>query len=120
MSTFPCEIGCYHEPATGGRLLSGPSYVDTNAMTVESCITFCQSQTPTQTWAGVEYAQECYCSTSLPTGAVLEPDGTCAALRCGNSKEFCGGNSVLDVYEFSPGKKMRRGVARRSFGYGTL
>ncbi|KAF4632511.1 hypothetical protein G7Y89_g5614 [Cudoniella acicularis] len=112
--------GCYHEPAQGGRLLSGPSYVDQNGMTVESCVSFCQSQTPTQTWAGVEYAQECYCSTALPAGAVLEPDGTCATLCRGNDKEFCGGNSVLDVYNFSPGKKTRRRTARRNNGFESL
>jgi len=39
----------------------------------------------------------------------LEPDMTCGLLCRGNNKEFCGGSSVLNVYE--------AGTTKRTFGY---
>jgi hypothetical protein len=93
--------GCFHEPATG-RLLPGPAYANTTGMTVESCVNFCASKSPQQTYAGVEYSQECYCGTSLPAGSKPVSDSSCSMICKGNPKEFCGGSSLLNVYMFNP------------------
>jgi hypothetical protein len=95
-------LGCYHEGATS-RLLSGASYSNSTGMTVESCTAFCQANMPNGVYAGVEYGQECYCATSLPSNAVLEADvghSTCNMLCKGNDHEFCGAGNLLNVYEY--------------------
>lgn len=90
--------GCYSE-AKSGRLLTGPSYTNTSGMTVESCVNFCQASTPTMKYAGLEYAQECFCGSSLPSTATTA--STCNMLCTGNSKEYCGGSSVLNLYAYN-------------------
>lgn len=100
--------GCYHEASTG-RLLSGPSTTNSTGMTVEMCTTYCQAQGTNGVYAGVEYAQECYCGASLPSTAVQESLGSCNMLCKGNAKEYCGGSLLLDVYLYkAPSSKSRR------------
>ena len=91
--------GCYNETKTG-RLLSGASYTNATGMTVESCVAFCK--TKNQAYAGLEYAKECYCGTSLPTTATTTALSSCNMLCTGNSKEFCGASSLLNVYYNDP------------------
>jgi hypothetical protein len=109
-------LGCYQE-ATIGRLLSGVSYTDTNAMTVESCTAFCKANLPTGGYAGVEYASQCYCGATLSQTAVVEPASSCDMLCVGNDKEYCGGSSLLNVYEYQApaAKKLRDLKARAVF-----
>ncbi|KAM0794890.1 WSC domain-containing protein [Usnea florida] len=103
--------GCYNE-VKNGRLLSGPSYTNTTGMTVESCVDFCQAATPTMKYAGVEYARECYCAASLPnTATVASSAGSCNMLCTGNSKEYCGGSSVLNVYAYNATSVNGNGVS---------
>jgi hypothetical protein len=94
-------VGCYHEPTTG-RLLPGPTYANSTGMTVESCVNFCASNNPTQTYAGVEYAQECYCATTLAATATSVPASQCSMTCKGNNKEYCGAGNLLDVYQYNP------------------
>ena len=90
--------GCYKE-ATTGRLLTGPTYTNNTGMTVESCVKFCSAQIPAQPYAGVEYAAECYCGSSLPTTATrAATNATCSMTCSGNNKEYCGGPNLLDIY----------------------
>jgi hypothetical protein len=70
--------GCYSDP--GPRTLSGPSYVNSTAMTDETCIGFCSEQY--YIYAGLEYSQECYCGNSTTGGAVA------ASTDCGMSVSF--------------------------------
>ena len=91
--------GCYKE-ATNGRLLSGASYANNTAMTVESCVNFCQASGAT--YAGLEYAQECFCGSSLASTAVTADASSCNMLCTGNSTEFCGSTSILNVYKNTP------------------
>ena len=53
--------------------------------------------------AGVEYAKECYCASALPKTATMASGGTgsCNMLCTGNSKEYCGGSSLLNVYAYN-------------------
>jgi hypothetical protein len=108
--------GCYHE-GTNGRLLSGPSYSNDTGMTVESCTAFCKGNMPNGVYAGVEYAQECYCAASLPTTAVLETDTgheTCNMLCKGNDKEYCGAGNLLNVYQYQATTTPAREVVRKT------
>ena len=92
--------GCYNE-ASNGRLLSGASYTNAANMTVESCVNFCNAKG--SDYAGVEYAEECYCASSLPTTATIAADPSkCNMLCTGNSNEFCGAAGVLNIYKNTP------------------
>ena len=106
---FYVELGCYNE-VQNGRLLSGPSYSNATGMTVESCVQFCQAQSPMMELAGVEYAQECYCAGSLPSSAAVASKASCSMVCSGNRKEFCGGSSVLNVYEYNATSVSAQGV----------
>lgn len=92
--------GCYNE-APNGRLLAGASYTNSTGMTVESCVNFCSARAAT--YAGLEYAQECYCADSLPATATMADDAAkCNMLCTGNKKEFCGAAALLNVYRNTP------------------
>jgi hypothetical protein len=93
--------GCFHE-ATNGRLLPGPTYTNHTGMTVESCVNFCASHSPSMVYAGVEYAQECYCASALSQTATTAPASSCNMLCKGNNKEFCGAGGLLNLYHYDP------------------
>ncbi|PQE05793.1 wsc domain-containing protein [Rutstroemia sp. NJR-2017a BVV2] len=91
-------VGCYTE-ATTGRALSDSTYANDN-MTVESCYTFCSAFA----WFGVEYRRECYCGNTINAGSVLSTTGNTCTLTCmGNSSEYCGGSSRLQMYHNGTG-----------------
>ncbi len=93
--------GCYKE-ATTGRALSGASYINATAMTVESCVNYCQAAGAN--YAGVEYSKECFCGSSIAsTATAAASNSSCNMLCAGNSKEFCGAGSLLDIYLNTPG-----------------
>ena len=62
-------------------------------------------------YAGVEYASECYCASALPKTATMANNaGSCNMLCTGNSKEYCGGSSVLNVYAYNATSVSANGV----------
>ncbi|KDR73047.1 hypothetical protein GALMADRAFT_142740 [Galerina marginata CBS 339.88] len=88
--------GCVNDNVNGvGRTLQA---ANTNGpgTTIESCISFCDSQS--FFFAGVEFADECYC------GNVVAPGGTNATLTdcnmacAGNANEPCGAGNRLDLF----------------------
>lgn len=85
--------GCYNDTAAS-RSLSG-SYTYSGSMTVEACATFCNGAT----YFGVEYYQECYCGNTLAVDSTKQPVTDCSFACAGNSSEFCGGSSRLNLYE---------------------
>ncbi|KAL9127627.1 MAG: hypothetical protein Q9217_003539 [Psora testacea] len=87
--------GCYAEGTTG-HALSDAGYTDPISMTVESCIDFCEERG--FGLSGVEYALECYCGAQILNGAVRVAVDECNLPCRGNSSEYCGGMSRLDVY----------------------
>ncbi|KAI4266918.1 MAG: hypothetical protein L6R38_008476, partial [Xanthoria sp. 2 TBL-2021] len=101
--------GCFPE-ASNGRLLSSSSYTNKTGMTVESCVNFCSgSNSP---YAGLEFGQECYCGSSLPTTAQSTDLAKCNMLCKGNNREFCGAQSLLNVYKDTPGSVSAEGVPK--------
>ncbi len=70
-------------------------------LTIESCIQSCDSKG--YKFAGVEYGQECWCSSSLnkansPVGQNVG-SGECREPCHGNHNEACGGNWAITVYQ---------------------
>ncbi|RPB22743.1 WSC-domain-containing protein [Terfezia boudieri ATCC MYA-4762] len=66
-----------------------------NDMTIEKCIDYCVSKG--QTYAGLQYSNECYCGTSI---AADRKGGYLCAMPCtGNASEICGDGQRLSVYK---------------------
>ncbi|KAJ7364626.1 glyoxal oxidase N-terminus-domain-containing protein [Mycena albidolilacea] len=88
-------IGCYTDN-TGARTLTGASFVDPVNMTVENCISFCDSKH--FVFAGVEFMQECYCDNFIENSGTTAPITDCNQVCAGNSGEFCGGSGRLNIF----------------------
>ncbi|WVW80508.1 hypothetical protein I302_102492 [Kwoniella bestiolae CBS 10118] len=86
------SIGCYTE-GTGGRALSIGKGLG-QATNVANCTAACQGYA----YAGVEYGQECYCGNTIGTGSVPAPLTDCNMVCAGNSSEYCGAGSRLNMY----------------------
>ncbi|KAL6310273.1 copper radical oxidase [Sparassis latifolia] len=87
--------GCYTDnPAS--RTLTGSTYTDTTNMTVESCVSFCIADS--YVYAGVEYAQECYCGNGLENGGINTTATECNYACTGNANETCGAADRLSLY----------------------
>ncbi|KAH6679413.1 WSC domain-containing protein [Halenospora varia] len=93
-------FGCYTE-GNGGRALTHGMAVNGggDAMTVALCVQACKNSG--YSMAGVEYASECYCGNALENNPVTALEGLsgCSMTCKGNSSEFCGAGSRLDVYK---------------------
>lgn len=66
-------LGCYTD-SVGTRTLPGSTY-NGNAMTEESCVSFCQSHG--YPYAGTEYGGECYCGASLASTGTVASGSDC-------------------------------------------
>ncbi|KAF8129080.1 copper radical oxidase-like protein [Boletus edulis] len=89
--------GCWTDNV-GSRTLSSASYANATNMTVESCINFCSTGANSYVYAGVEYADECYCGNSFTSGATNVSLSECNMPCSGNSAELCGAGNRLNVY----------------------
>ncbi|KAF7895090.1 hypothetical protein EAF00_006904 [Botryotinia globosa] len=95
-------LGCYSE-ATTGRALSGLRPAPPiGGFTIESC----QSSCSDFEYFGMEYSNECYCGTTINAGSVPEEStipsvNGCNMLCAGDSGEYCGGGSRLNMYQFN-------------------
>ncbi|KAF1811335.1 WSC-domain-containing protein [Eremomyces bilateralis CBS 781.70] len=88
--------GCYTD-AQGARTLNGPYTFSATAMTIESCIAFCQ--TGGYVYAGTEYSGECYCGNSIANGGTLQPDSECGMTCSGDVVQACGGPNRLTTFK---------------------
>ncbi|KAF7342070.1 putative fungistatic metabolite [Mycena venus] len=91
-------IACTQEPSNG-RLLTGYSFTSAS-LTVESCISTCKSRG--FSYAGMEYANECYCGTGYAVPAVKAPETECSMACAGSTSEKCGAGYRLSVYSSEP------------------
>ena len=86
--------GCIQEVA--GRALTSLR-VDYADMTIEKCTAACARAG--YKLAGVEYGQECYCSSSLSNGASTSlVSGQCVMTCPGNISQTCGGPNAIQLY----------------------
>ncbi|TKA70234.1 hypothetical protein B0A55_06883 [Friedmanniomyces simplex] len=89
---------CITDPNTNGRPLQG-NFTASADMTVEKCIKFCLGSY--YHYAGVEYAEECYCGNEIveSSGGVLVPCNATNGMLCaGNDEEYCGGSGFMNLY----------------------
>ncbi|CRK15143.1 hypothetical protein BN1708_011363 [Verticillium longisporum] len=91
--------GCQTE-ATTGRALSGKSFAS-DTLSVDSCAAFCAVDN--FLYMGVEYGRECYCGNTINAGSVPAAVTQCSTLCKGNSLQYCGAGSRLDLYRLEPG-----------------
>lgn len=86
--------GCMQE--VGGRAFTGATLTGSN-MTVEICTSFCAQGG--FTYAGAEYASECYCGNSFSNGASPSSVSTQCNMPCaGKSNGLCGGPNAISLY----------------------
>jgi hypothetical protein len=92
-------LGCYTD-STVARTLNTTEYLNA-AMTWEVCTAACK--TAGFVYAGLEYADECYCGNALENGGALAPDGNalCNMACNGNSLEVCGGPNRLTMFQYN-------------------
>ncbi|MCJ1314408.1 hypothetical protein MMC25_008090 [Agyrium rufum] len=106
-------LGCYVDGTA--RTLTTPMAVTGggSAMTVALCTSACSNGK--YSYAGLEYAGECYCGNAFSNGGGPAPDGLsgCNMLCNGNSSEYCGGPNRLDTYA-TTGTKVTSSSAQSS------
>ncbi|KAK1757402.1 WSC domain-containing protein [Echria macrotheca] len=98
-STGPAELwgylGCYRDNVDSRRTLSSKTN-SSDGMTLEACAAFCSGFN----FFGTEYARECYCGYSLPSGFVAD-SADCNTPCSGNKVQICGSGDRLSVYRNS-------------------
>lgn len=89
------DTGCYTD-IVSNRALGLRVYVD-GAMTVPKCTEKCFSLN--YGYAGLEFADECYCSHSIGSSGVPVSDG-CTMSCSGDMSTICGGPDRLTIYKY--------------------
>lgn len=90
-------LGCYAEPTTGGRALSGYSFVNATEMSAEFCVSGCAARN--YAYAGAEYEKECWCGNELKNSSMPLEETKCHKLCAGNWNEYCGAVNRLSVWK---------------------
>jgi len=96
---------CASEPQVG-RLLPSQILNDGDAMTIKACLAVCDGFQ----YIGVEYGRECWCGNVLNTAAnggtptANLSDASCNFKCPGNSSEFCGAGSKMNLYWYDDAK----------------
>ncbi|KAI9650547.1 hypothetical protein NHQ30_000564 [Ciborinia camelliae] len=113
------SLGCYTDNVSGRALTTtGTIPGGSSAMTNEACQTACSAAG--FSYAGTEYAGECWCGNSIVNGNGPAADGNAGCnMACnGNSGETCGGPNRLTAFQSggtgttpSPSKSGKRGLA---------
>ncbi|KAL7414958.1 hypothetical protein BDY24DRAFT_278794 [Mrakia frigida] len=90
------NLGCIAE-GTSGRAMNGGYKSDSANMTLGVCATYCEGLG--LPYAGVEYGQECYCTSVMRNGAstTLINSNLCDDKCSGLVTENCGGSSTLTL-----------------------
>ncbi|KAI0294118.1 galactose oxidase [Multifurca ochricompacta] len=92
------SLGCYTD-SVAARTLTSATFTDTSNMTVENCVNFCNNRN--FIYAGVEYAQECYCGNVISNGGTSATSSDCSFPCTGNAAEVCGAANRLNLYKSS-------------------
>ncbi|KAF7561536.1 hypothetical protein G7046_g2604 [Stylonectria norvegica] len=104
------SIGCYTEATSGRALSNGKSNSLAN---VAGCLAACSAGS--YTYAGVEYGGECYCGNAFAAGSVPTTIDQCAMTCNGNTTEYCGGPSRLNMYKLGGAGTVVYNFVRLSF-----
>ncbi|KAJ6479618.1 copper radical oxidase [Mycena sanguinolenta] len=104
LPTIPAKIGnwtslgCYNDNVNGVRSLPNGIAV-ASPFSLESCTAACFAAG--YPLSGAEYADQCYCGTSIYSGAAKIATTSCNMLCTGNAQEFCGGPNTLSLYNYT-------------------
>ncbi|PPR01863.1 hypothetical protein CVT24_001344, partial [Panaeolus cyanescens] len=96
------SVGCFRQvyyDSTASRSLKVASFTSVDNMTIESCLDFCASGG--FTFAGVEFARECFCDNVIESPGVPISSSSCNMACTGNSAEICGGPDAINVFSHS-------------------
>ncbi|KAJ7280578.1 hypothetical protein C8J57DRAFT_1711667 [Mycena rebaudengoi] len=92
------SLGCYSDNVDGkGRSLSTAVNVD-GQVSLETCTSACFKSG--LRFSGAEFADECYCGSTIVNGAPVAISD-CNMPCAGNNSEFCGGPSRLTMYNYT-------------------
>ena len=98
------DINGLNGTAAGSRSLQGDTTDEVlpGDMTVAKCIAFCGGggSGTAYTYAGLEYARECWCGQDLAALATMQPEAQCDLPCDGDNSTVCGGNLRLTVSFF--------------------
>ncbi|CAK7566564.1 MAG: hypothetical protein SEPTF4163_004511 [Sporothrix epigloea] len=108
-------IGCWNEPATGRALANQLTVTN---QTVGNCLTL--AALGGYTYAGLEYAGECWVGNSISSGASKAASAACTMACNGNKTELCGGSLLLDLYQFNATAVVTLNKARLSTSSSTI
>ena len=104
--------GCYESTTGNGTnaklILSSAQYTNATGMTVETCVGYCI--TKNYGYAGLSYAKQCYCGSSLLAEAEEDDLSKCNMPCSGSSREFCGAYAKMNVYGFDQSSVNSNGV----------
>lgn len=89
--------GCYSDDISN-RALTGAEFVNLGigAVTSTGCADYCEKNG--FSFAGTEYAGECFCGNNL-TGSSKLADDKCNMKCDGDSSQTCGGSSALSIWQ---------------------
>lgn len=87
-------IGCFVD-SPAQRVLSGAVHYDTDGLTAETCVAFCDEAG--FAYAGMEYTAECWCGNKAPTTKVDDSD--CSMPCSGDADQPCGAGDRLTVFK---------------------
>ncbi|OCK77835.1 copper radical oxidase [Lepidopterella palustris CBS 459.81] len=91
------SLGCYTDSVGARTLATGVQTTGgQGALTVALCTSACAAGG--YTYAGVEYASECYCSNTIASTGTSATLTDCNMVCNGNSTEYCGGPNRLNLY----------------------
>ncbi|KAH7166532.1 glyoxal oxidase N-terminus-domain-containing protein [Dactylonectria macrodidyma] len=85
-------VGCFVD-TVASRALNGAVHYDTEGLTAETCVEYCDNAG--FTYAGLEYGVECWCGNKVPT--TLVDDSDCSMACSGDDEQPCGAGNRLSI-----------------------
>ena len=89
-----CYADCVGPHRT--RILPDDKILNDDSMTIEKCKNFCFGKD--FHFAGVEYADECWCGNKKPSSDLVKPSSECNIPCTGDNSQICGGGCRINVY----------------------
>ncbi len=90
------SLGCYTDLVTPNVRVLPTSPSVPGEMTIELCQNACKNGG--FTYAGVEFATQCFCGNSIGGGGSKALEAECNKPCAGNSKEICGGGNRINIF----------------------
>jgi len=91
-------LGCYSD-SSSARVLSYAA-AESSINSVNSCLSTCAGKG--YVYGGVEYGKQCFCGSSLASGAKSADSSDCN-YTCASGSGICGGFNYINVYNAASG-----------------